>query len=60
MFQPFAVAAVLIPALAAALPAQRARPGPTLGACLQVTPPSQPHGAPADPTRHPAAGGSDH
>jgi hypothetical protein len=51
-----AVAAVLIPALAATLRRSIARPGPTLRACLQVTPPSLPYEAPADPTRHPTAG----
>ena len=52
-----AVAAVLIPVLAATLPAQR-RSARThrQRASQQVTPPSQPHGAPADPPRHLTAG----
>lgn len=56
-----AVAAVLIPVLAATLPAQR-RSARThrQRASQQVTPPSQPRGAPADPPRHLTAGGSDH
>jgi hypothetical protein len=55
-----AVAAMLIPVLAATIRRSIPRPGPALRASPQVTPPSQPHRAPADPTRHPTAGGSDH
>jgi hypothetical protein len=55
-----AVAAVLIPALAAILPAQHRSARTDAARYPQVIRPSQPHRAPADPTRHLNAGGSDH